>query len=228
MNGSGKTGLTAGSRRGIFITFEGPEGCGKSTQAGMLYSYLKKRGHKVVFVREPGSTSIGEKIRKVLLDRSNGGMSRECELLLYMAARAQIVQEKIVPELKKGRVVICDRYLDSTRAYQGYGLGMDERVIEEIGGFATSGIAPDLTILLDLPAGRGLRHRELKKDRIESRDLAYHRRVRRGYLSLAAAEPGRVKVVKVERNKAATQRSIRLAAGVLLGAGEEGTCSCRE
>jgi dTMP kinase len=202
------------SRRGFFITFEGTEGCGKSTQAGMLYAYLRKKGRKTVFVREPGSTAIGEKIRRVLLDRKNGNMSRECELLLYMAARAQIVQEKIRPKLEEGYIVICDRYLDSTRAYQGYGLGMDQRIIEEIGRFVTPGATPDLTILLDIPAGRGLRHRELKKDRIESRDLVYHRRVRRGYLRIAAAEPGRVKVVKVSQDKAVTQRNVRLAAAV--------------
>ncbi len=207
------------SRRGIFITFEGPEGCGKSTQAGMLYSYLKRKGRKAAFIREPGSTAIGEKIRRVLLDRKNGNMSRECELLLYMAARAQIVHEEITPKLNAGYIVICDRYLDSTRAYQGYGLGMDKRVIEEIGGFATSGTAPHLTILLDLPAGRGLRHREHSKDRIESRDLAYHKRVRRGYLRIAEAEPHRVKVVKVAREKSITQRNIRLAAAGLLGIG---------
>ncbi|NLE92008.1 MAG: dTMP kinase [Elusimicrobia bacterium] len=202
------------SRRGLFITFEGTEGCGKSTQAGMLYAYLRRKGRKTVFVREPGSTAIGEKIRRVLLDRKNGNMSRECELLLYMAARAQIVQEKIRPKLAEGYIVICDRYLDSTRAYQGYGLGMDQRIIEEIGRFVTPGATPDLTILLDIPAGRGLRHRELKKDRIESRDLVYHRRVRRGYLRIAAAEPGRVKVVKVSQDKAVTQRNVRLAAAV--------------
>ncbi len=205
------------SRRGLFITFEGTEGCGKSTQAGMLYAYLRKQGRKVVFIREPGSTAIGEKIRRVLLDRKNGNMSRECELLLYMAARAQIVHEKIRPKLEEGYIVICDRYLDSTRAYQGYGLGMDQHIIEEIGRFVTPGATPDLTILLDIPAGRGLRHRELKKDRIESRDLVYHRRVRRGYLRIAAAEPGRVKVVKVSQDKAVTQSNVRLAAAGLPG-----------
>ncbi len=205
------------SRRGLFITFEGTEGCGKSTQAGMLYAYLRKKGRKAVFIREPGSTAIGEKIRRVLLDRKNGNMSRECELLLYMAARAQIVHEKIRPKLEEGYIVICDRYLDSTRAYQGYGLGMDQHIIEKIGRFVTPGATPDLTILLDIPAGRGLRHRELKKDRIESRDLVYHRRVRRGYLRIAAAEPGRVKVVKVSQEKTVTQRNVRLAAAGLPG-----------
>ncbi|MFA5430611.1 MAG: dTMP kinase [Candidatus Omnitrophota bacterium] len=205
------------SHRGLFITFEGTEGCGKSTQAGMLYAYLRKKGRKTVFIREPGSTAIGEKIRRVLLDRKNGNMSRECELLLYMAARAQIVHEKIRPKLEEGYIVICDRYLDSTRAYQGYGLGMDQHIIEKIGRFVTPGATPDLTILLDIPAGRGLRHRELKKDRIESRDLVYHRRVRRGYLRIAAAEPGRVKVVKVSQDKTVTQRNVRLAAAGLSG-----------
>jgi dTMP kinase len=203
-------------RRGIFISFEGSEGCGKSTQAGLFYSYLKENGYKAVFVREPGSTKVGEKIREILLDGRNSAIVRECELLLYMAARAQIVAEVISPKLAQGYVVVCDRYLDSTLAYQGYGLGMDRRGIISVGELATGGVRPDMTFLLDLPVCLGLRHRALKEDRIERRPLAYHRRVRRGYLEIAAAEPRRVKIIKVARDKEVTQQKIRLAANAVL------------
>jgi len=195
--------------RGKFITFEGPEGCGKSTQSGLLYKYLKKNGHRVVYLREPGGVKISEKIRKILLDAKNSGMSSECEMLLYMASRAQVVTDIIRPALEKGRIVICDRFLDSTVAYQGYGLGVDIALIKRIGVFATSGKVPDLTILLDLPVEKGLTHRKFKEDRIELRSLDYHRRVRNGYLDIARKEPARVKIVKVEKDKSKTQKSIR-------------------
>ena len=195
--------------KGKFITFEGSEGCGKSTQSGLLYQYLKKRGLKVVSLREPGATKISEKIRKILLDCKNDAMSKECEMLLYMAARAQIVEEIIKPALARGEIVICDRFLDSTLAYQGYGLGIDTGLIKNIGTFVTQGIKPDLTFFLDLPIKKGLKYRECIEDRIEMRALSYHARVRRGYLTLAKLEPSRIKVVKVEKDKNMTQESIR-------------------
>lgn len=195
--------------KGLFITFEGSEGCGKSTQSKMLSSHLKRMGRKVVFLREPGGTKISEKIRKVLLDAKNHEMSPTCETLLYMAARAQLVKEIIRPALEKGSIVISDRFLDSTVVYQGYGLGIDAAIISAIGAFATSGLKPDLTILLDLPVEKGLKHREASKDRIEARPLSYHLRVRRGYLALAKAEPRRIKIVKVAQKKAKTQEVIR-------------------
>lgn len=195
--------------KGVFITFEGSEGCGKSTQSKMLADYLKGRGYQVVYLREPGATKVSEKIRDVLLDKKNSAMSPECEMLLYMAARAQIVSEVIKPALKKGKIVICDRFLDSTVAYQGYGLGMDINLIKDIGRFVTQGIMPDLTILLDVPLKQGLKHRDGKQDRIEQRPLSYHARVRQGYLKLAAQEPRRIKIIKLEKLRLATQNKIR-------------------
>ncbi|MFH0763038.1 MAG: dTMP kinase [Candidatus Omnitrophota bacterium] len=195
--------------KGKFITFEGSEGCGKSTQSRMLYEYLKKSRRPVVYLREPGATKISEKIRQILLDAENERISCECEMLLYMAARAQIISEIIEPALKAGKVVICDRFLDSTVAYQGYGLGMDIGLIKEFGKFATRRICPDLTILLDLPVEKGLYHRRLAKDRIEKRPLSYHSRVRKGYLRLAQNEPARIKIVKVAGEKDTTQKIIR-------------------
>jgi dTMP kinase len=192
-----------------FITFEGSEGCGKSTQSKLLCAYLRKRGFSVVFLREPGTTKISEKIRGVLLDGKNQAITAQCEMLLYMAARAQVVAQVVKPALAKGKVVICDRFLDSTLAYQGYGLGINLAAIKSIGKFATQGIRPDLTIFLDLPAAKGLQHRRVSKDRIERRGIAYHRRVRRGYFKLAAQEPRRIKIVPVAKEIHRTQEDIR-------------------
>ncbi|MDD2679382.1 MAG: dTMP kinase [Candidatus Omnitrophica bacterium] len=195
--------------KGKFITFEGSEGCGKSTQSRLLYAYLKAKGKRVIYLREPGATKVSEKIRDILLDAKNQAISPQCEMLLYMAARAQIVAEIIEPSLKKGAIVICDRFLDSTLAYQGYGLGVDIDLIRRIGNFATRGIKPDLTFLLDLAVKKGLKHREASLDRIEMRSVKYHLRVRQGYLKLARQEPKRIKVVKVEKDKSQTQAKIR-------------------
>ncbi|MCM8770772.1 MAG: dTMP kinase [Candidatus Omnitrophica bacterium] len=194
---------------GKFITFEGSEGSGKSTQSKLLYQYLRRQGYKVIYLREPGSTKIGEKIRRILLDPRNKSILPVCETLLYMAARAQMVEEVIVPALKKGKIVICDRFLDSTLAYQGYGLGISIKAIKSIGDFATQGIRPDLTIFLDLAVKAGLRQCGKTKDRIEERSLRYHQRVREGYLKLAKAYPGRIKVIKVDDHKNKTQIKIR-------------------
>jgi dTMP kinase len=202
--------------KGKFITFEGSEGCGKSTQSKLLYLYLKKKGYPVIYLREPGGTKISEKIRKILLDAKNYSMSPECEMLLYMAARAQVVSIVIKPALLSGKIVICDRFLDSTLAYQGYGLGMDISLIKNIGSFVSSGITPDLTIFMDLPVKKGLKHRQSSQDRIEQRSLAYHSRVRRGYLKLARFAPQRIKLVKVNHDKNKTQQAIRKLVDKLL------------
>jgi len=175
----------------------------------MLYNFLKRKGYGAVYLREPGGTKISEKIRQILLDAKNDSMSAETELLLYMAARSQVVNDVIKPALEKGRIVICDRFLDSTVAYQGYGLGMSISLIKELGRFATQGISPDLTIILDLPVKDGLRHRHANKDRIEKRSLGYHARVRGGYLKIAKSQPRRVKIVKVAKIKSSTQETIR-------------------
>jgi dTMP kinase len=194
--------------KGKFITFEGSEGCGKSTQSKLLYQYLKNKGYAVVYLREPGTTAISENIRGILLNPKNN-IASACEMLLYMAAHAEVVDKIIKPALSKGKLVICDRFLDSTIAYQGFGLSIDIDFIKAVGGFICDGIKPDLTLLLDLPVKKGLRHRKNTQDRIEKRPYAYHVRVRRGYLKLVASEPERIKIVKVDRDKLVTRNRIR-------------------
>ena len=194
--------------KGKFITFEGSEGCGKSTQSRKLCQYLKNNGYSVVYLREPGTTVISEKIREILLDPKNL-IAPSCEMLLYMASRSQVVNEVIKPALSKGKIVICDRFFDSTVAYQGFGLGMDVDFIKILGKFVCDGIKPDLTLLLDLSVKKGLGYRKDSQDRIEKRPYAYHVRVRKGYLNLATLEPERIKIVKVAEDKAVTQEKIR-------------------
>ncbi len=195
--------------KGKFITFEGSEGSGKSTQAKMLLKYLKRRKIPAILIREPGSTKISEKIREILLDTKNKSMCDEAEMLLYMAARAQLVKEVIIPALKKGKVVICDRFLDATICYQGYGAGLDIEFIKKVGRFSTGGIKPDLTFLLDIDTKEGLRRAGKYKDRIEQKNLPYHKRVRKGYLHLQRLEPKRIKLILVAENKTKTQATIR-------------------
>jgi len=202
--------------RGKFITFEGSEGCGKSTQSRLLAGYLKKKGFSVVYLREPGGTPISEKIRAILLDPKNR-IAPICETALYLAARAEVVNDIIKPALLKGKIVICDRFLDSTIAYQGYGLGINIRSIEEMGDFVSQGISPGLTILLDLPVEKGLLHRRFNSDRIEQRSSKYHIRVRKGYLKLAASNRQRIKIVKVREDKLKTQGAIRKLVDSFLG-----------
>jgi dTMP kinase len=186
---------------GKFITFEGSEGCGKSTQSRLLVDHLKAKGFPVKLIREPGGVAISEKIRAILLDKAHMAMNKECETLLYMASRAQLVEEVIVPELEKGTILLCDRFLDSTVAYQGYGCGVDVEMILEIGLFATKGIQPDLTFFLDLDTEEGLRRRGSERDRIELRSLEYHNRVRAGYREIASEDPGRLKIIDGTRSK---------------------------
>ena len=194
--------------KGKFITFEGSEGCGKSTQSKMLFNYFKNKKAKVIYLREPGGVKLGELIRNILLNPKSK-ISAQAETLLYMASRAQVVAQIIKPALENNKIVICDRFLDSTIAYQGYGLGIDIKLIKSIGNFATGGIAPDLTIFLDLPVKKGLKHRASSKDRIEQRSISYHEKVRNGYLALARQEPQRIKIVKVLEDKLKTQNKIR-------------------
>ncbi len=202
---------------GKFITFEGSEGSGKSTQAEMVLGYLKTRKMPVLLLREPGGVKISENIRKLLLDVNNAGMGDECETLLYMAARAQMVKEILEPELKSGKIILCDRFLDSTLAYQGYGNGINIKIIEQLGLFATKGLSPDLTILFDITTQKGLSRAGAEKDRIESRPLEYHQRVRTGYLDLAKQHPGRIKVIKVDGNKEEIFKKVKLQIDALLG-----------
>jgi dTMP kinase len=197
------------SKRGIFITFEGPEGSGKTTHSRLLCEFLRKKGFKVLHTREPGGVLISEKIRKILLDPKNKGMGVECEMLLYMAARAQIVKEKILPGLKQGKIVVCDRFTDATLAYQGYAGGMDLKVIDNIAGIVTKGLKPDITFLLDIDAGEGLLRAGRSKDRMERKSILYHSKVRNGYLSIAKKERKRVKVLSSAGEISQTQGIIR-------------------
>jgi len=180
-----------------FITFEGGEGSGKSTQIALLASALRDVGETVLTVREPGSSAVGESIRATLLDPANAAMSDRAEILLYEAARAQVVDEVIRPALEAGTVVLADRYFDSTTAYQGYGRGLNLDEIAQLNSFAVGGLVPDRTVVLDIPADEGL-GRALstgQPDRVEQQALAFHERVREGFLEIALTEPGRVRVV---------------------------------
>ncbi len=197
------------SFRGLFITFEGPEGCGKTTHSKLLFKFLKAKGLKALYTREPGGTVIGEKIREILLDSANKTLGAVSEMLLYMAARERIVGEKISPALRNGSFVICDRFLDSSLAYQGYGGGLDLSLIKRIGELVTKGIKPDITFVLDIDVKEGLKRSGAFKDRIEKRPLAYHERVRKGYLAIAKKEPDRIKVISVRGGIQETQALIR-------------------
>jgi dTMP kinase len=189
--------------KGKFITFEGPEGCGKSTQVQRLKSWLEGRGIEVICTREPGGTATGEAIRNLLQHNAAGEeLCHECELLLFAASRAQIMSNVILPALKRGAWVICDRFIDSTLAYQGYGRGMNLEDLHAINDFAIESVKPDLTLLLDIPqevssARLHKRFAELneKADRFELLGDAFHERVRSGYLELAEQEPNRIWVI---------------------------------
>jgi dTMP kinase len=189
---------------GAFITFEGIEGCGKSTQIRMLAEALEKSGVDLVLTREPGGTVIGERIRSVVLDSAHEEMAPITELLLYAAARHQHLQEVILPSLQKGRIVLCDRYADATAAYQGAARRIGADLLAKIHTIATGDLWPHLTVLLDCPAELGLaraKHRnaadasQAHLDRFEREALAFHERVREGYLAIAAAEPTRFAVI---------------------------------
>ncbi|NLA27790.1 MAG: dTMP kinase, partial [Firmicutes bacterium] len=176
---------------GFLITLEGIDGCGKTTQASLLAERLEREAIPHLLTREPGGTAAGEKIRRLLLQKDHS-LTGDAEILLYMAARAELVTSEIRPALAVGRVVICDRYLDSSVAYQGFGGGGDRDWIGALNDKVTGGLRPHLTFLFDLPVEEAIRRRGSGGDRIEERDLSYHRRVRQGYLAIAAAEPARV------------------------------------
>lgn len=198
-----------GLKKGVFITFEGPEGCGKTTQSALLCDYLKKLGYSVVRTREPGGTKAGEEIRKILL-HAKTDISDLSELFLFEASRAQIVGEIILPGIKEGKIVICDRFSDATLSYQGYGGKIPLEIIKTLNGIAARGLKPDLTILLDIDAAVGLGRAKAKgSDRMEKKDLNYHKRVRAGYLKIAKDDRGRIKVIKVREDIDKTQGFIR-------------------
>ncbi len=189
--------------KGMFISFEGVEGSGKSTQARMAAEALKNEGRRVVLTSEPGGTPISQGIREVLLDSSHGAMEPVTELLLYAAARRQHLYELILPALDEGKVVITDRFSDSTSAYQGTGRGLEMGLIRELDRMVTGGLKPDLTLILDIDVEEGLmRNRGAgKRDRLELEDVEFHKRVREGFLDIANNEPERVKLVQVGGDK---------------------------
>lgn len=187
----------------MFITFEGPEGSGKTTQSRLLYRYLERKGYKAVLAQEPGGTALGRELREMVKHARGLPLSPMAEALLLIAARAQLVQEVVRPCLEQGIIVICDRYTDSTLAYQCYGRGLDMEWVRAINAFATGELVPDLTVLLDLAVEKGLQRKcsdlAPEWDRFEEEDLSFHYRVREGYRQLAAAEPDRWQVVEASR-----------------------------
>jgi dTMP kinase len=196
----------------MFITLEGPEGSGKTTQARLLAAWLRDQGYQVTLTREPGGTDIGDQIRGVLHDPENSAIDARTEILLYSASRAQHVAQRVRPALAAGEIVVSDRYADSTLAYQGYGRGLDLEALRRITGFATGGLTPDLTLYLDIPAEDGLQRRQLgggEWNRLDAEALEFHQRVRAGYLELVKQEPERWVVIHADRSVEEVQAEIR-------------------
>ena len=203
-----------------FITFEGIEGSGKTTQIRLLMDWLRQSTDQVLLTREPGGTSIGEQVRAVLLNPINTEMTPEAEILLFSAARAQIVREVIRPRLTEGWIIICDRFADSTLAYQGYGHGLPLDDLMAITEFATGGLWPDLTVYLDLDVETGLRRKAATPEewnRMEAHAIDFHKRVRAGYLQLAAQNPDRWLVIPADQPVEAIQEQIRGRMKELIG-----------
>lgn len=195
----------------MFITFEGPDGSGKSTQAALLLEFLRQHGYNVVLTREPGGTEIGDQIRTILSDLHNVRMHPRTETLLFLAARAQIVEQVILPSLAAGAIVLCDRYADSTLAYQGYGHRHDLSQIQALLDFATGGLQPDLTLLLDIDVEEGLQRRAQggQWNRLDAYDVDFHHRVRQGYHQLAKADPDRWVLIEAALPPSHVQAAIR-------------------
>jgi dTMP kinase len=193
---------------GLFITFEGGEGCGKSTQSRLLWRRLAQYNIPAVLTHEPGGTSLGNEVRKILKRKSVFSVSPQAELFLFASSRAQLVAELIRPALEKGKVVICDRFTHSTSVYQGYGRGLDLTFVETVNNMATANLKPDLIVLLDIPPEQGLARKRSLKDRFEREDLSFHRRIREGYLKMAAAEPDRWLVIDASLPKRKVTQTI--------------------
>lgn len=204
---------------GVFITFEGVEGSGKTTQITLLGEFLRDRGKTVVLTREPGGTPLAEQIRELLLQKGREDMAPLTELFLYEAARAQHVQARIRPALEAGAVVLCDRFADSTTAYQGAGRHLDADTIQMLNRLATGALGPDHTYILDLPADEGIRraHARGSTDRMMEETLAFHQRIREQFLRLAETEPARITIIDASRSVDLIQDDLRRHVSELLG-----------
>lgn len=185
--------------QGLFITFEGPDGCGKTTQMKLLAEYFEKKGKEVVLTREPGGKGLGEKVREILLNY-DGEVSDRCESFLFLADRAQNIDIIVNPAVKEGKIVLCDRHIDSTVAYQGYGRGLNIDRINMLNNLATNGKKPDLTFVFDVDVETSMKRVGKEKDRMESAGIDFHNRVRKGYLELAKQEPKRIKVLDATKS----------------------------
>jgi dTMP kinase len=211
---------------GWFITFEGVEGSGKTTQIRLAGEFLREKGLPVVMTQEPGGTPLGERIREILLNRGGFDISGEAEAFLFAAARAQHTDTVILPALERGEVILCDRFSDATIAYQAYGRGLPLETVREVCRFASRGLSPHLTLLFDLPEEKGLerafrriagRDEDHREDRFEREHLDFHRRIREGYLAIAREEPGRVKVIDASRDIESTRGEVRSILSSFLG-----------
>ena len=190
-------------KKGLFITFEGIDGCGKSTQIAKAAEYLKEKGISLIVTREPGGTPLGEKIRELILSPQNSEMKNSCELLLYLSARAQHVEEKIKPALEKGITVLCDRYQEATLAYQGFGRGYPLNLLQKLNAFATGGLVPSKTFIFDITvecAFDRMKKSGKAPDRLEKNSKEFYRKIREGYLALASAHPKRIKLIQGEKS----------------------------
>ncbi len=203
----------------MFITFEGPEGSGKTSQLPGLAKFLEGEGYQVVRTREPGGTKISDQIRAVLTDLGNKELHPRTEILLFLAARAQLVEQVIKPALAEGKLVLCDRYGDSTLAYQGYGHGLDLEALRNMLAFATDGLKPDLTVYLDIDVEAGLQRKRRVDEwnRLDAYEISFHQRVRDGYHQLMAQEPGRWVMVDAALPKDEVQSQIRQVVLAKLG-----------
>lgn len=185
--------------KGLFITFEGADGCGKTTQMKLLAEYLQKKGHDIVLTREPGGKGLGEKVREILLNY-DGEVSDRCESFLFLADRAQNIDTIVNPAVDAGKIVLCDRHTDSTVAYQGYGRGLDLDRINLLNNIAVNGRKPDLTFVFDIDTETSMKRVGKEKDRMENAGLEFHNRVREGYLKIAQQEPERIKVIDASKS----------------------------